>query len=51
MASGAVRVQPLISKIFSFDEAVEAFEFVRTRSEPRIKVLVSARISREEGSR
>ena len=51
MASGAVRVRPLISKIFSFDEAIQAFEYVRARSEPRIKILVSARISREEGSR
>jgi len=50
MESGAVRVRPLISKVFSFDHAVEAFEYVRARKEPRIKVLVSAR-SREEGSR
>jgi L-iditol 2-dehydrogenase len=42
LASGAVKVRPLISKIFSFGEAFEAFEYVRLRKEPRIKVLVRA---------
>ncbi len=43
LASGAVKVRPLISKIFPFSQAFEAFEFVRLRKEPRIKVLVRAR--------
>ena len=51
MESGAVRVRPLISKIFSFDDAIEAFEYVRARKEPRIKVLVSVRSSGKEGTR
>jgi L-iditol 2-dehydrogenase len=41
LASGAVKVRPLISRVFPFDEAVEAFHFVRNRTAPRIKVLVS----------
>ena len=40
MATGAVKVRPLISKIFPFGQALEAFEYVRLRKEPRIKVLV-----------
>jgi threonine dehydrogenase-like Zn-dependent dehydrogenase len=40
LATGAVRVRPLITKTFSLDHAVEAFEYVRLRSAPRIKVLV-----------
>jgi L-iditol 2-dehydrogenase len=42
LASGAVKVRPLISKIFPFSQTFEAFEFVRLRKEPRIKVLVRA---------
>jgi threonine dehydrogenase-like Zn-dependent dehydrogenase len=49
MASGALKVQPLISRIFPFGEAVQAFEFVRLRTEPRIKVLVVA--EKEETAR
>ena len=40
MATRAVKVRPLISKIFPFGQALEAFEYVRLRKEPRIKVLV-----------
>jgi threonine dehydrogenase-like Zn-dependent dehydrogenase len=46
LALGAIRVRPLISRIYPFEEAVEAFNFVRLRSQPRIKVLVSS--SKEE---
>jgi threonine dehydrogenase-like Zn-dependent dehydrogenase len=42
LASGALKVRSLISRIFSFGEAFEAFEYVRLRKEPRIKVLVRA---------
>jgi L-iditol 2-dehydrogenase len=42
LASAAVKVRPLISRIFPLHEAVEAFNFVRMRKEPRIKVLVVA---------
>ncbi len=42
LASGALQVRPLISRIFPFREAVEAFELVRLRKEPRIKVLVES---------
>jgi len=42
MASGAVRVRPLVTRTFPFGRAVEAFEFVRLRRSPRIKVLVVA---------
>jgi len=42
LASGALKAKPLISRIFPFREALEAFEFVRLRREPRIKVLVVA---------
>jgi threonine dehydrogenase-like Zn-dependent dehydrogenase len=42
LASGALRVRPLISRIFPFRDALEAFTFVRLRREPRIKVLVVA---------
>ncbi len=42
LASGALKVKPLISKIFPFAEAVEAFNYVRLRKGPRIKVLVRA---------
>jgi L-iditol 2-dehydrogenase len=41
LASGALKVRPLISRIFPFAEAVEAFTCVRRRDEPCIKVLVS----------
>ena len=41
LASGALKVRPLISRIFPFTEAVEAFTWVRRRDEPCIKVLVS----------
>ena len=41
LASGAVKVRPLISKTFPFDRSVEAFEYVRLRRGPRIKVLVT----------
>ena len=40
LASGVVKVRPLITRTFPFREAVEAFTFVRSRNEPRIKVLV-----------
>jgi len=40
LASGAIDVRPLISKTFPFDRAVEAFDYVRLRQGPRIKVLV-----------
>jgi L-iditol 2-dehydrogenase len=40
LASGAVDVRPLISKSFPFDRVVEAFDYVRARQGPRIKVLV-----------
>jgi L-iditol 2-dehydrogenase len=40
LASRAVDVRPLISKTFSFDRALEAFEYVRLRQGPRIKVMV-----------
>ena len=49
LASGAMKVRPLISRIFPFREAVEAFTFVRLRREPRIKVLVVA--EKEEPAR
>jgi threonine dehydrogenase-like Zn-dependent dehydrogenase len=49
MASGALKVKPLISRIFPFGEAVQAFEFVRLRRAPRIKVLVVA--EKEETAR
>jgi len=49
LASGALKVRPLISRIFPFKEAVEAFAFVRLRREPRIKVLVVA--EKEEPAR
>jgi len=49
LASGAVRVRPLVSRTFPLKEAVDAFNFVRLRKEPRIKVLVSAAM--EEQSR
>ena len=42
MASGAIRLRPLISRIYPFEEAVEAFNFVRLHAQPRIKVLVSS---------
>jgi len=42
LASGALKVRPLISRIFPFRDALEAFAFVRLRKEPRIKVLVVA---------
>jgi L-iditol 2-dehydrogenase len=42
LATGAVKVRPLISKIFPFYEAVEAFNYVRLRQGPRIKVLVGS---------
>ncbi len=40
IASGAIRVRPLISRTFPFEEAIEAFDYVRLRRGPRIKVLV-----------
>jgi L-iditol 2-dehydrogenase len=40
MATRAIDVRPLISKTFPFDRAVEAFDYVRHRQGPRIKVLV-----------
>jgi L-iditol 2-dehydrogenase len=40
LATGAVDVRPLISKTFPFDRAVEAFDYVRLRQGPRIKVMV-----------
>ncbi len=43
LASGALTVRPLISRVFPFERAVEAFDHVRLRTEPRIKVLVSMR--------
>ena len=49
LASGAIKVRPLISRIYPFEQAVEAFNFVRLRSQPRIKVLVST--SKEEHTR
>ncbi|HVP17939.1 MAG TPA: alcohol dehydrogenase catalytic domain-containing protein [Spirochaetia bacterium] len=42
LASGAIKVRPLISRTYPFEEAVEAFTFVRLRTQPRIKVLVSS---------
>jgi len=42
LASGALKVRPLISRIFPFPDALEAFAFIRQRREPRIKVLVVA---------
>ena len=49
LAAAALKVRPLISRIFPFHEAVEAFNFVRMRKEPRIKVLVVA--EKEEQAR
>jgi threonine dehydrogenase-like Zn-dependent dehydrogenase len=40
LASGAVRVRPLITKTYPLDRGVEAFEYVRLKKGPRIKVLV-----------
>lgn len=51
LAAGSLKVRPLISKVFSFDHAVEAFEHVRLRSEPRIKVLVEIQGNEEEQNR
>ena len=42
LASGALDVRPLITRVFPFRETLEAFEFVRLHREPRIKVLVTA---------
>ena len=42
LASGAIKVRPLISRIYPFEEALEAFNFVRLRRQPRIKILVSS---------
>jgi len=41
LASGAVKVSPLITKTYPLDRGVEAFEYVRLKKGPRIKVLVS----------
>ncbi len=41
LGSGAVQVRPLISKTYPLKDAVEAFDYVRLKSEPRIKVLVT----------
>lgn len=49
LASGALQVRPLISRIFPFREALEAFTFVRLRKEPRIKVLVVAETEEAAG--
>ena len=48
LAAGALKVRPLISRIFPFDRAVDAFEHVRLRKEPRIKVLVTTKENEEE---
>jgi threonine dehydrogenase-like Zn-dependent dehydrogenase len=42
LASGALKVRPLISRTFPFDQALEAFQYVRLRHGPCIKVLVKA---------
>lgn len=41
MAAGHMRVGPLVSRTFPFAETVEAFDYVRLRQGPRIKVLVT----------
>ena len=48
LATGALTVRPLISKIFPFDRAIDAFDYVRLHSGPRIKVLVTPEGNREE---
>jgi len=48
MASGAVRLKPLISRTFPFVRAVEAFDYVRLRRGPRIKVLVDLQPEKED---
>lgn len=41
MAAGRIKVKPLVSRVFGFAETVEAFDYVRLRRGPRIKVLVT----------
>lgn len=41
MSSGSLQLDPLISKVYAFDDVVEAFDYVRLRRGPRIKVMVS----------
>jgi len=42
LGSGTLQAKPLISKVFALEEAVEAFQYIRLRKGPRIKVLVRA---------
>jgi len=41
MAAGRIQTDALLSREFPFDEALEAFEYVRLRKGPRIKVQVT----------
>lgn len=41
MAAGRINVKPLVSKVFPLEKTLEAFEYVRLRQGPRIKVLVT----------
>jgi L-iditol 2-dehydrogenase len=40
MIKGMVKVQPLISRIYSIDEVASAFEFASTQKEKAVKVLI-----------
>ncbi len=41
LAAGRIKVKPLVSRVFPFAKTVEAFDYVRLRQGPRIKVLVT----------
>ncbi len=41
LAAGRIRVRPLVSRTFPFAQTKEAFDYVRLRQGPRIKVLVT----------
>jgi threonine dehydrogenase-like Zn-dependent dehydrogenase len=48
LAAGAVKVRPLISRIFPFAQVMEAFTYVHQHRGPRIKVLVTTKSRKEE---
>jgi len=41
LVAGRIKVKPLVSRVFPFAKTVEAFDYVRLRQGPRIKVLVT----------